>query len=92
MTDKETLDKIAKDSRIQGILATLNKDERAVVDFLLKHKFKATQPQIFKETLIPKTTLARQAINLQAKNIIQTRKIRKIKELELTDWFIGEYK
>lgn len=92
MTDKETLKEIEKDKRIQDILSTLNKDERAVADFLIQHKFKASQPQIFKATLIPRTTIARQLISLEAKKILQSRKVRKIKEVELTDWFIGEHK
>jgi uncharacterized membrane protein len=92
MTDKATLDDIKKDDRIQGVLKTLNKDERAIVDFLIQHKFKATQPQIFKATLIPKTTIARRLMQLAARNVVLTRQVRKVKEAELTDWFLGEHK
>jgi len=92
MTGKETLEDIRKDERIQGILKTLNKDERAIVDFLIQHKFKATQPQMFKATRIPKTTIARRLMQLAARNIVQTRQVRKVKEAELTDWFLGGHK
>lgn len=85
-TDEKTAQKILQKKK--DILTTLNKDERAIVEHLIKHNFKATQPQIYKATEIPKTTLARQIITLQNKNIVETRRVRKVKEVKLTDWFL----
>lgn len=89
---QETAPEPAVPKRINDILKTLSADERKIVQFLLDHKFKATQPQIYRSTLIPRTSLARQIVSLEQKNILTSKRIRKIKEVTLTDWFVGEYK
>ncbi|HLC33265.1 MAG TPA: hypothetical protein VJJ82_05545 [Candidatus Nanoarchaeia archaeon] len=91
-TPDDVVKRIEQDKRIQDILATLSKDERDIVEFLIRHKFKASQPMIWKKTGIPKTSLARQLISLEAKKIVSTQKNRKVKEAELTDWFLSGHK
>jgi len=89
-TRPETAEKLLRQR--EELLNTLNADERTIVEYLIKHNYNATQPQIYKATNIPKTTLARQIIKLANKNIIQTHRVRKIKEVQLTDWFINPKK
>lgn len=72
----------------KDILRTLNNDEKAIVEYLINNNYVAIQPKIYKATEIPKTTLARQIINLENKNIVETRRKRKVKEVKLTDWFL----
>ncbi|MFC1691144.1 helix-turn-helix transcriptional regulator [Nanoarchaeota archaeon] len=80
----------SKDKRITDIIATLNKDQRTIVETLLEHGNKSSQAKIYHETGIPKTSLHRQIQVLEQKNIIQVEKLGKMKKLELTDWFLGK--
>lgn len=89
-TQPDVAEKLIKQR--EELLNTLAQDERTVVEYLIKHNYKATQPQIYKATNIPKTTLARQIIKLANKNIVQTKRVRKIKEIQLTDWFLNPKK
>ncbi len=74
--------------KMSSILRTLSENERKIVNFLLEQGGKGRQNRIYHSLLIPKVTLSRAIFSLENKNIIQTRRIGKVKELELTKWFM----
>lgn len=76
--------------RAKDIMKTLRDVEKEVVDYLLKNKFKATQANIYHATGIPKTSLSRCIISLEAKNVVKVEKFGRMKKLKLTDWFLGK--
>ncbi|MFH0971292.1 MAG: hypothetical protein V1835_01870 [Candidatus Micrarchaeota archaeon] len=73
--------------KMAAIIQTLNENERNIVHFLIRNGGKGRQNKIYHELLIPKVTLSRAIFGLENKNIIQTKRLGKVKELELTDWF-----
>lgn len=76
--------------RQHDILQTLKPQERQVVEFLIEEKGRSSQAMIKNETAIPKTTLSRLLETLEHKNIIQIKKVGKLKKVFLTDFFKGE--
>jgi len=76
--------------RARDVMQTLNEREKAVAEFLLKHKNKSTQAKIRYETGIPKTTLVRTFQALEAKKVIDVERIGRLKKIKLTDWFLGK--
>lgn len=75
--------------RIDDILATLNAKEKEVVAYLLNEN-PSTQTRIRYATTIPKTTLVRIFLSLEAKKIIRVQALGKMKKIALTDWFLGK--
>ncbi|MBI2548518.1 hypothetical protein HYW21_04160 [Candidatus Woesearchaeota archaeon] len=75
--------------RINDILATLNPKEKEVVSYLLNQN-PSTQARIRYAIRIPKTTLARVFLSLEAKNIITVEALGKMKNIALTQWFLGK--
>lgn len=74
--------------KMAGILQTLNENERNIVKFLIQNNGKGRQNRIYHALLIPKVTLSRAIFSLENKNIIKSVRLGKVKELELTKWFI----
>ena len=90
--ERKTEEKEKKEysKRTKDVLATLNEKEKEVIELLLESKNKATQGHIRNETGIPKTTLARMFLGLEAKNVITIEKVGKLKKVKLTPWFLGK--
>ena len=86
----ESSDKGKLSSRTEDVLKTLKAKEKEVVTFLIDNNHKSTQAKIRYSTGIPKTTLARIFISLELKNIVKIEKVGKLKNVSLTEWFIGE--
>lgn len=76
--------------RARDIMKTLNEKEQKVVNFLITSNNKSTQATIRNETGIPKTTLARIFMTLEAKKVLKVETVGKLKKIELTDWFLGK--
>lgn len=76
--------------RARDIMKTLNDKEQKIVNFLVQSNGKSTQAGIRNETGIPKTTLARLFMSLEAKKVIRVETIGKLKKIEMTDWFLGK--
>lgn len=72
------------------LMNTLKERERMVVEFLLKNNNAQTQNQIRYGTGLPKTTLVRIFDSLAARNIVSIQKVGKAKNINLTQWFLGE--
>ena len=77
-------------SRTRDVMSTLGEKEKKVVDSVLGNGNKSTQAKIRNSTGIPKTSLARLFVSLEAKKIIKIERIGKLKKIELTDWFLGK--
>ncbi len=87
---KENVTQVELSSRTKDVLNTLKEKEKEVVNFLLENDYHSTQARIRNNTGIPKTSLARLFVSLEAKNIINVEKIGKLKKIKLTDWFLGK--
>ena len=73
--------------RLNDIVKTLNPREKEIVEMLQKEG-ELIQSKIIHQTGIPKTSIVRIFENLQAKNIIELKKIGKVKKAVLTDWIL----
>jgi len=95
--------KVASDSKViavaeasslssgsQAILKTLTPSEHKVVECLLELGNKATQAKIYHTTRIPKSNLFRIVQSLERKNIISSERFGKVKNLQLTGFFLGK--
>ncbi|MFH1750583.1 MAG: hypothetical protein ABH863_02800 [Candidatus Micrarchaeota archaeon] len=74
--------------RMRAIIGTLNGNERRIIEFLIQNGGIGRQNKVYHALLIPKVTLSRAVFSLENKNIIKTKRIGKVKELELTEWFL----
>ncbi len=89
--DKREIDKEEKKSmRTEDILTTLKENEREVVDFLLKSGNETTMAKVYYKTGIPKTSLLRIFQSLEAKKIIGTDRIGKVRRIRATKWFLNK--
>ncbi len=79
---------ILRTKKMQDVTNTLPEGERRVVEFLLENDGRSRQSKIFYALLIPKTTLSRLLYSLENKNIVKTQKFGKIKQVELSEWFM----
>lgn len=82
--------KEVKGQRAQDILKTLNNREKKVIEYLLESGKEETQAHVRHNTEIPRTSLARCLQSLEAKNIIQIKKIGKLVKIRLTGWFMEQ--
>ncbi|MEK6953376.1 MAG: hypothetical protein AABX01_00075 [Candidatus Micrarchaeota archaeon] len=79
--------KLKVSSKMKAIIQTLNENEKRIVDHLLENNGRSRQNKIYYALLIPKVTLSRTVFSLENKNIIKTRRLGKVKEIELSEWF-----
>ncbi len=77
-----------KTKRMIDLMNTLNERERTIVETLLKHDGKLKQSKLYRETLIPKTSLARAVQSLQTRNIIELIPFGKTNYVKLSKWFL----
>lgn len=87
---KEDVTKVELSSRTRDLINTLKDKEKVVVDFLLENNYNGSQAKIRNVTGIPKTSLTRLFVSLEAKKIITIEKIGKLKKIKLTEWFLGK--
>ncbi len=80
---------LRKTAKMAAILNTLPENERRIVEFLLEQKGHARQSQVYHALLLPKVTLSRLVFSLENKNILKTTRLGKVKDLQLTDWFLS---
>ncbi|MFH1439929.1 MAG: hypothetical protein ABIG89_05150 [Candidatus Woesearchaeota archaeon] len=84
-----------KTGRMEAILVTLNKKEKAVIEHILNSKesidnnYSVSQANIRHSTNIPRTSLSRVLQSLEAKKIINIEKHGKMVKISLTDFFLG---
>lgn len=69
---------------------TLKDKEKEIIEFIVESKGKTTQAKIYHETGIPKASLFRYIQALTMKNIIEVKKIGKVKKIKFSDWFLEE--
>ncbi len=81
---------ILRTRKMRDVIATLPEGERRVVEHLLENNGRSRHSKIFYALLIPKTTLSRLLFSLENKNIVRTQKFGKIRQVELSEWFLSE--
>lgn len=75
--------------RMLDIMKALNEKEKSIVEFLLKNGGKARQSKISYTLMMPKTSLLRALYSLEHRNIVVSKKFGTIKEIKLSEWFLG---
>jgi len=80
--------KVKVTQKMGAIMGTLNGNERRILEFIIKQDGRTRQNRIYYALLIPKVTLSRAIFSLESKNIIKSHRIGKVKEIELTEWFL----
>lgn len=88
--EKKEESKEVRHRRAEDIIATLNKKEKDVVEYILRKKEETAQANIRHNTGIPRTSLSRILASLEQKKIIKIRKVGKAVKVRLTDWFLGK--
>lgn len=77
----------------KDIIRTLKGREKKIVEFILENKEKEGEDYMPKQadivygTGIPKTSMARILKSLEGKDILETKKVGKLKKIDFTDWF-----
>ncbi|MFH1442827.1 MAG: hypothetical protein ABIG96_02220 [Candidatus Micrarchaeota archaeon] len=80
--------KVRVNKKMDGIIRTLNENERKIIEFIIAQNGRSRQNRIYHALLIPKVSLSRAIFSLENKNIVKTRSLGKVKEVELSDWFL----
>ncbi|MFH1721836.1 MAG: hypothetical protein ABH950_04435 [Candidatus Altiarchaeota archaeon] len=84
---EEDESKAEKNEVLDGILKTLNENQRQIIDLLLASKDRKTkQIEIFHETGISKSTLSYELKNLSARNLVLIKNAGRTNIIELADW------
>lgn len=71
----------------ENLLSSLTKNERIVVDFLMKHDGDLLRTEISRGTNLPKSSLSVALKKLEDKKIIEIDKTFTIHRVKFTDWF-----
>ncbi len=73
--------------KMRDVMNALNERERAIVEALIAHGGSLKQNKVYRETLIPKTSLARALDSLARRNVVKLTPDGNTFVVELTDWF-----
>lgn len=80
---------IAPDKHMGDILSALDENEKPIIELLMRSGGKSLQNKIGRELGLPKSSLSRAIGGLEARNLIKTEKLGRIKRVELSDWFLN---
>jgi len=80
---------IEPDGRMKDITSALDESERRILEFLMQKGGKSQQNHIGRELGFPKSSLSRAIGGLEARNLVETEKLGRIKRVELSDWFLN---
>ncbi len=83
-------EKLKPTSKMRNVMNALNERERRIVEVLIASGGKLKQSKIYRETLIPKTSLARALESLERRNVVRLTPERNSQLVELTDWFTSK--
>lgn len=86
---KQEPKEIKPDNRMADILSALDENERKIVELLMSKGGEHLQNKIARELNFPKSSLSRAIGGLEARNIITTEKLGRIKRVELSQWFLN---
>ncbi|MEM0475904.1 MAG: hypothetical protein QW343_03865 [Candidatus Norongarragalinales archaeon] len=76
--------------KMRDVMKALSERERRIVEVLIAHEGKLKQNKIFRETLIPKTSLSRALDSLERRNIVRLTPEGNTFLVELTEWFTSK--
>ena len=80
---------ITPDKHMNDILSALDETEKSIMENLLQMGGKSLQSKIGRELSLPKSSLSRAIGGLEARNIVKTEKLGRIKRVELSEWFLN---
>ncbi|MFH0973405.1 MAG: hypothetical protein V1817_01300 [Candidatus Micrarchaeota archaeon] len=80
-------EKLKPTSKMRNVMNALNERERRIVEVLIASGGKLKQSKVYRETLIPKTSLARALESLEKRNVVRLTPEGNSQLVELTDWF-----
>jgi DNA-binding MarR family transcriptional regulator len=86
---KESSKKIKPDKHMSDILSALDENEKKIVEFLMAGGGKSQQNKIGRELGFPKASLSRALGALEARDLVKTEKLGRLKRVELSDWFLN---
>jgi uncharacterized membrane protein len=88
-TEKEK-EKMRPTKKMRDVMNALSERERKIVEVLIAHDGKLKQNKIFRETLIPKTSLSRALESLERRNVVHLTPEGNTFLAELTEWFTSK--
>ncbi len=77
------------DSRMEGMLSALDDVERRIVERLIENGGQSQQNKLGRELGLPKSSLSRAIGGLEARHLINTEKLGRVKRIELSPWFLN---
>jgi len=80
---------IKPDGHMKDVLQALDENERTLLEFLMQRGGKSLQNKMTRELGWPKSSMSRALGGLEARNIIKTEKLGRIKRVELSEWFLN---
>jgi len=83
-------EKLKPTKKMRNVMNALNERERRIVETLIANDGRLKQNKIFRETLIPKTSLSRALDSLERRNVVRLTPDGNTQLVELTEWFTSK--
>jgi hypothetical protein len=80
---------IKPDGHMRDVIQALDENERKIVEFLMAKGGESLQNRMTRELAWPKSSMSRALGGLEARNIIKTEKLGRVKRVELSEWFLN---
>jgi DNA-binding MarR family transcriptional regulator len=80
---------IKPDRHMNDILSALDENEGKIIKYLMDSGGKSKQNILCRELGVPKSSLSRAVSGLEARNLIKTEKLGRVKRVELSEWFLN---
>jgi len=86
---KEAPQPVKLDNRMEAMLSALDDVERKIVERLIENGGQSQQNKLGRELGLPKSSLSRAIGGLDARHLIVTEKLGRVKRVELSPWFLN---
>jgi hypothetical protein len=87
--EQEAPPEIKPDRHMQDVLQALDENERRILESLMEKGGESLQNRMTREFGWPKSSMSRALGGLEARNLITTEKLGRIKRIRLSEWFLN---
>jgi hypothetical protein len=86
---KEGPKPVRPDRHMNDILSALDENERKIIELLMEKGGESLQNKMTRELGFPKSSMSRAVGGLEARGLIETEKLGRIKRVKLSQWFLN---
>jgi uncharacterized membrane protein len=80
---------VKPDRHMGAILSALDENEKKIIESLMSSGGKSLQSRLGRELGLPKSSLSRAVSGLEARDILKTERLGRVRNVELSQWFLN---